>query len=215
MGYKIAIDGPAGSGKSTISKIIAKNNNLLFISTGYFYRSYAYLLQKKNLLNVNWKEQKEFLEKQKIVIKDDELFINDICKTKDIKEDKISRLASDLSIKKEIRDFSKVAQQEIASKNDVILDGRDIGTVVMPDANLKIYLTASIKERSKRIVKELDSLSMKANYLSIWFSIFKRDWKDKHRKIAPLKKAKDAFVVKTNKKNIDQVVDEIQKLIKK
>ena len=215
MGYKIAIDGPAGSGKSTISKIIAKNNNLLFISTGYFYRSYAYLLQKKNLLNANWKEQKEFLEKQKIVIKDDELFINDICKTKDIKEDKISRLASDLSIKKEIRDFSKVAQQEIASKNDVILDGRDIGTVVMPDANLKIYLTASIKERAKRRVKELDSFSMKANYLSIWFSIFKRDWKDKHRKIAPLKKAKDAFVVKTNKKNIDQVVDEIQKLIKK
>ena len=215
MGYKIAIDGPAGSGKSTISKIIAKNNNLSFISTGYFYRSYAYLLQEKNLLNANWKEQKKFLEKQKIVIKDDELFINDICKTKDIKEDKISRLASDLSIKKEIRNFSKVAQQKIASKNDVILDGRDIGTVVMPDANLKIYLTASIKERAKRRVKELDSLNMKANYLSIWFSIFKRDWKDKHRKIAPLKKAKDAFVVKTNKKSINQVVEEIQKLIRK
>lgn len=215
MSYKIAIDGPAGSGKSTISKIIAKNNNILFISTGYFYRSYAYLLKQANLLDVDWEKQKQYLEAQKITIKDDALFINDVDKTKAVKENEISQLASVLATKKEIRDFSKKTQQEIASKNDVILDGRDIGTVVMPDANLKIYLTASISERAKRRVKELKNLNMKANYLTTWFAIYKRDWNDKHRKIAPLKKAKDAIVVKTNNKTIDEVVAEIQKLIKK
>lgn len=215
MGYKIAIDGPAGSGKSTISKIIAKNNNILFISTGYFYRSYAYLLKKENLIEANWEKQKEFLDKQTIDIKDDQLFINNENKTVDVKENEISKLASSLASKKEIREYSKKTQQAIANKYDVILDGRDIGTVIMPDANLKIYLTASIKERTKRRLKELQDLNMKANYLSIWFSIFKRDWNDKHRKVAPLKKAKDAIVLKTDNKTIEQVVKEIENLIKK
>lgn len=215
MGYKVAIDGPAGSGKSTISKIIAKNNQLLFVSTGYFYRAYAYLLNKYNLVDADWEKQKACLDEHEIDLKEDRLLIDNVDLTNEVKTLEISNLASSLAVRNEIREYSKISQQNIANKYDVIMDGRDIGTVIMPDANLKIYLTASISERTKRRIKELKELNQKVSWIKTWIQIYKRDYIDKHRKIAPLKKAKDAIKVNTDNKTIEQVVNEIQQYIKK
>ncbi|WPL39153.1 (d)CMP kinase [Malacoplasma iowae] len=214
MTYKIAIDGPAGSGKSTVSKIIASQYNLTFVSTGYFFRAYALILKNNNKINATADEQLEILNNTTIDIDNDKLFINGIDSTNNIKNSEISELASMLATKKHIREIAKNSQIEIANKKDVIMDGRDIGTVIMPNANVKIYLVASIKERAKRRTKELKQLNEKTSYFKVWFEIFKRDWNDKHRKIAPLKKANDAIVVKTNNKSINDVVTEIAKYIK-
>lgn len=215
MTYKIAIDGPAGSGKSTVSKIIANQQNLTFVSTGYFFRAYALILKNNDKINSSENEQLEIINNHAIDISDDKLFINGVDSTNEIKNSEISELASILATKKRIREIAKEAQKQIAVKKDVIMDGRDIGTVIMPDANLKIYLVASIKERAKRRTKELKELNENTSYIKVWLDIFKRDWNDKHRKIAPLKKASDAIVVKTNNKSINDVVDEITNYIKR
>lgn len=215
MTYKIAIDGPAGSGKSTVSKIIANQQNLTFVSTGYFFRAYALILKNNNKINSSENEQLEIINNHAIDISDDKLFINGVDSTNEIKNSEISELASILATKKHIREIAKEAQKQIAVKKDVIMDGRDIGTVIMPDANLKIYLVASIKERAKRRTKELKELNENTSYIKVWLDIFKRDWNDKHRKIAPLKKASDAIVVKTNNKSINDVVAEITNYIKR
>lgn len=215
MTYKIAIDGPAGSGKSTVSKIIANQQNLTFVSTGYFFRAYALILKNNDKINSSENEQLEIINNHAIDISDDKLFINGVDSTNEIKNSEISELASILATKKHIREMAKEAQKQIAVKKDVIMDGRDIGTVIMPDANLKIYLVASIKERAKRRTKELKELNENTSYIKVWLDIFKRDWNDKHRKIAPLKKASDAIVVKTNNKSINDVVAEITNYIKR
>ncbi len=215
MTYKIAIDGPAGSGKSTVSKIIANQQNLTFVSTGYFFRAYALILKNNDKINSSENEQLEIINNHAIDISDDKLFINGVDSTNEIKNSEISELASILATKKRIREIAKEAQKQIAVKKDVIMDGRDIGTVIMPDANLKIYLVASIKERAKRRTKELKELNENTSYIKVWLDIFKRDWNDKHRKIAPLKKASDAIVVKTNNKSINDVVAEITNYIKR
>lgn len=215
MTYKIAIDGPAGSGKSTVSKIIANQQNLTFVSTGYFFRAYALILKNNDKINSSENEQLEVINNHAIDISDDKLFINGVDSTNEIKNSEISELASILATKKRIREIAKEAQKQIAVKKDVIMDGRDIGTVIMPDANLKIYLVASIKERAKRRTKELKELNENTSYIKVWLDIFKRDWNDKHRKIAPLKKASDAIVVKTNNKSINDVVAEITNYIKR
>lgn len=209
MSYKIAIDGPAGSGKSTVSKIIAERYNLYFISTGYFFRAYALILRNNNLLNADVEAQIDCLNKHSIDIVDNKLFINKKDLTIEAKTEQISDFASELATKKEIRDYSKKTQSIIANNKDVIMDGRDIGTVIMPDANLKIFLIASIKERAHRRLKELKELNIEETYWKVWIDIFKRDWNDKHRKVAPLKKANDAIVVNTDNKTIEQVVEEI------
>lgn len=215
MTYKIAIDGPAGSGKSTVSKIIANQQNLTFVSTGYFFRAYALILKNNDKINSSENEQLEIINNHAIDISDDKLFINGVDSTNEIKNSEISELASILATKKHIREIAKEAQKQIAVKKDVIMDGRDIGTVIMPDANLKIYLVASIKERAKRRTKELKELNENTSYIKVWLDIFKRDWNDKHRKIAPLKKASNAIVVKTNNKSINDVVAEITNYIKR
>lgn len=215
MTYKIAIDGPAGSGKSTVSKIIANEQNLTFVSTGYFFRAYALILKNNDKINSSENEQLEIINNHAIDISDDKLFINGVDSTNEIKNSEISELASILATKKRIREIAKEAQKQIAVKKDVIMDGRDIGTVIMPDANLKIYLVASIKERAKRRTEELKELNENTSYIKVWLDIFKRDWNDKHRKIAPLKKASDAIVVKTNNKSINDVVAEITNYIKR
>lgn len=215
MTYKIAIDGPAGSGKSTVSKIIANQQNLTFVSTGYFFRAYALILKNNDKINSSENEQLEIINNHAIDISDDKLFINGVDSTNEIKNSEISELASILATKKHIREIAKEAQKQIAVKKDVIMDGRDIGTVIIPDANLKIYLVASIKERAKRRTKELKELNENTSYIKVWLDIFKRDWNDKHRKIAPLKKASNAIVVKTNNKSINDVVAEITNYIKR
>ena len=215
MAYKLAIDGPAGSGKSTIAKILAENNNLTFFSTGFLFRAFALILIENNFLNQSEIEIVELLKKNKISYQNGRLLVNDVCVDQNIKTEKISSLASSLATKKNIRNLYNEIVQKMIMELDVVLEGRDIGTIIIPNANLKIYLTASIIERAKRRKKEFDDLKIKSNFLKIWFNIFWRDFKDKHRKIAPLKKAKDAIVIRTNNKSINTVVNEIQQYIKK
>lgn len=213
MFYKIAIDGPAGSGKSTVAKIIANNNNLTFFSTGYLFRAYALILRNNNLLESTPDEIISFLRKRLIELKNDKLFIDGNDFTNESKTEQISSFASELATKDYIRSFYNQTIHNMVEKMSVIIDGRDIGTIILPNANLKIFLTASITERAKRRTRELNNLNKKSSFIKVWFDIFKRDWSDKHRKIAPLKKAKDAIKIKTNNKTIQQVVDEIQKYI--
>lgn len=213
MYYKIAIDGPAGSGKSTVAKIIANNNNLTFISTGYLFRAYALILRNNNLLESTPDEVISFLRKRLIELKDEKLIIDGNDFTNESKTEQISHFASELATKDYIRSFYNQTIHNMVEKMSVIIDGRDIGTIILPNANLKIFLTASITERAKRRTRELNALNKKSSFIKVWFDIFKRDWSDKHRKIAPLKKAKDAIKIKTNNKTIQQVVDEIQKYI--
>lgn len=214
MYYKIAIDGPAGSGKSTVAKIIANNNGLIFFSTGYLFRAYALILRNNNLLESTPDEIISFLRKRSIELKDEKLIIDGNDFTNESKTEQISFFASELATKDYIRSFYNQTIHNMVEKMNVIIDGRDIGTIILPNADLKIFLTASITERAKRRTKELIALNKNSNFLKVWFDIFKRDWTDKHRKIAPLRKAKDAIKIKTNNKTIQQVVDEIQKYIK-
>lgn len=215
MSYKIAIDGPSASGKSTISKIIASNNDLLFISTGFIFRSFALLLKERNMLNSKLEQQILFLEQQKIELIDFKVYINGIDETNKLNNDEISLIASKISSIPEIRELFKKIQKLISNKQDVVMDGRDIGTVVLPDANLKIFLIASSFKRAKRRYQEFKLIHIKKNFFLIWISLIIRDWKDKHRKISPLKKADDAIVINSSHKTIDQVVKEIQDRIER
>lgn len=215
MSYKIAIDGPSASGKSTISKIIASNNDLLFISTGFIFRSFALLLKERNMLNSKLEQQILFLEQQKIELIDFKVYINGIDETSKLNNDEISLIASKISSIPEIRELFKKIQKLISNKQDVVMDGRDIGTVVLPNANLKIFLIASSFKRAKRRYQEFKLIHIKKNFFLIWISLIIRDWKDKHRKISPLKKADDAIVINSSHKTIDQVVKEIQDRIER
>lgn len=215
MSYKIAIDGPSASGKSTISKIIANDNNLLFLSTGFIFRAFALLLKENNLLNSSIKEKILFLEKQNIKFIDSKVIINGVDETTKLSSDEISLISSKISSIPEIRELFKKIQQLISENHDVVMDGRDIGTVVLPDANLKIFLTASSFNRAKRRYREFTKNHIKKNFFLIWLRLIKRDWQDKHRKISPLKKASDAIVINSSNKTIHQVVKEIQSRIER
>lgn len=211
MAYQIAIDGPAGSGKSTIAKIIAKNNNLTFLSTGYLFRTYALIAIKNNLNENNLDELITIIKNNQLIIKENKMFLNDNDVTEDIKNEKISILASLLAAQPKIRELYNSHVKSNIVDLDVILDGRDIGTVIIPNANLKIYLTASIYQRAKRRQKEYAAPFN--SFIKLFFSVLKRDLNDKYRKVSPLKKSADAIIINTDNKTIEQIVDKIQRLI--
>lgn len=217
MTYKIAVDGTAGSGKSTICKLIAERLGFIFVSTGGFYRSYAYILKNKNLINANIEEQIDELKKHSIDVIGDIFYIDNINMKNELRDEEISKLASFLAQKEHIRNYAKNDQIEIGKKYEkVIMDGRDIGTEIMPNANLKFYFSSSLYERAKRRQKELFVISnISEPFIKILIDMFKRDWKDKHRKSSPLKKAKNSIKINTSKKSIDEVYDEVVKYIGK
>lgn len=218
MSVKIAVDGTAGSGKSTICKLISERLGFVFISTGGFYRSYAYILKKKNLINANKEEQIDELKKHTIEIEGDVFFIDKKNVREQLRDEEISNLASFLAQKEYIREYAKNDQIEFGKKYDnVIMDGRDIGTEIMPDANFKFYFYSSLYERAKRRKKEIDLLNKSENnsFWKIYIDIYKRDWTDKHRKTAPLKRAKDAIKINTSKKSIEEVYKTIVSYIGK
>lgn len=214
MSYIIAIDGPSSSGKSTISKILSKKFNLFFISSGKYYRCLTYLYNHGNFNRVDEKFIDE-ARSSKITITDDKVFLNDIDVTNEITDDMISNNISLISNDKNIREIVNDKIRFFAKDNDVIMDGRDIGTVVFPNANLKIYLTASSVVRSKRRKLELENLNKNVSFISIWLSIIRRDYKDKHRKVAPLKKAKDSIVISSTKYSINEIVEKISHFIER
>lgn len=205
----IAVDGPAGAGKSTVSKIVAEKLNFTYIDTGAMYRAVGLKvfesgqsLTEKFLAEVTEKIEIELDEAGKIFLDGEDV-------TKKIRTPEISRLASDVSkfgfVRKKLTDL----QRKMAAKGSVIMDGRDIGTEVLPNADLKIFLTASIEERAKRRFDELKAKGQAVELAEIEKEIAARDKQDSERKIAPLKKADDAILLDTTNLTIEEVVDKI------
>lgn len=215
---QVAIDGPAGSGKSTVCKMIAEKYGLTYVDTGAMYRSIAWiakntgydgLVEKTNAVEFIFEENGKVIK-----IKFDD---NIIDLTTEIRTPEISSLVSNVAKDAEIREILVKKQQEYAKGKDVIMEGRDIASVVLPNAELKIFLTANDEERAKRRYKELEASSIedKPTYEEVLNSIKKRDLVDSTRDTSPLTQVKDAILLDTTNLTLEEVSDKIGEMIKK
>ena len=213
----IAIDGPAGSGKSTIAKLIAKDIGLVYLDTGAMYRLVTLKALNEGILG-NGKlsdlgKIKKLLDNLNIDIKENGFYLDDVDVSEEIRKPIISENVSDIAAIREVREKMLDLQRKFSKSKNVILDGRDIGTVVFPNADLKIFLVADAKERAKRRYKELVEKGENVEIEEIYDNILKRDKIDSTRRESPLKKAKDAVEVDTTFKSIKEVKNEILKMI--
>ena len=216
--YSIAIDGPAGAGKSTIARRLAKELGYYYVDTGAIYRTVAYFL---DLLGVSPKDVDgvtRYIDELTVEIEYDEdgkqhMLMNGMDVTDDIRTQDISQKASLVSAHAVVREVLLDMQREVARKHNVIMDGRDIGTVVLPKANVKIYLTASAEVRAERRYKEMLEKGQKANLQQVLKDIQQRDYQDTHRDIAPLKMARDSIKVDTSDMDLEQVTAAIKKIV--
>ncbi|RHM60614.1 MULTISPECIES: (d)CMP kinase [Coprobacillaceae] len=212
----IAIDGPSAAGKSTIAKMVAKKKNYIYIDTGAMYRSVAlYCLNHHIDLNDEG-EIKKHLENIHIKMdQNNHIYLNDEDVSETIRQDEVSLAASKVSIHPSVRSFLVEQQRNMAASKNVILDGRDIGTVVLPQASLKIYQIASVETRALRRFKENKERGMDVDLETIKKEIEERDYQDMHREVSPLKKADDAIEIDTSDLSLDEVVEQVLKLINK
>lgn len=213
MNWRIAIDGPAGAGKSTISKKVAEILGFEYIDTGAMYRA---VTLKALALNINLHDEEEykFLEETRIDFRNQRLFLDDKDVSDEIRSLEVSNNVSLVSSFGYVREKMVSLQRELAKDKNVIMDGRDIGTVVLPDAELKIFLNADITERARRRLKERLENNLPTQTLEETIEEIKeRDRKDSNREISPLQKAADAIEIDTSKLNVDEVVEEIIKLV--
>ena len=216
----IAIDGPAGAGKSTIAKRLAKELGYYYVDTGAIYRTVAYFM---DLLDVSPKDVdgvSRYIDELTIEIEYDEdglqhMIMNGMDVTDDIRTPEISQKSSLVSAHAVVRDMLLDMQRDVAKKHNVIMDGRDIGTVVLPRANVKIFLTASAEVRAQRRCAELQAKGSKDSYEKVLAEIKKRDHQDSTREIAPLKQAKDAILVDTSEMDVEAAVSAIRDIVAK
>lgn len=213
----IAIDGPAGSGKSTIARLIAKDKGLIYLDTGAMYRLVTLKALNKGILgnnDLNYLEEiKKLLDNLNIDIKENGFYLDNVDVSEEIRKPIVSENVSDVASIREVREKMVDLQRKFSESKNVILDGRDIGTVVFPNADLKIFLIADAKERAKRRYKELVEKGENVEIEEIYENILKRDKIDSTRKESPLKKAEDAIEVDTTSKNIEEVKNEILRMI--
>lgn len=214
----VAIDGPAGAGKSTIAKAVSKKLGFIYVDTGALYRTIGL-----KFINDGYDEDlncdiDKILEGVKVDIKfvdgEQRVYLNGEDVSGLIRTPKASLMASAVSAKPQVRAFLLEMQRSLARENNVIMDGRDIGTVVLPDATVKIFLTASAKERANRRCKELIEKGMDVNYEDVLRDIEKRDYNDSHRAIAPLKPAEDSVIADTSDCTLEQSIELILSIIK-
>ena len=218
--YSIAIDGPAGAGKSTIAKRLAKELGYHYVDTGAIYRTVAYFLDMWGVSPKDIDGVTRYIDELTIGIEYDEegvqhMIMNGMDVTGEIRTQDISQKASLVSAHAIVRDMLLDMQRDVAKQYNVIMDGRDIGTVVLPKADVKIFLTASAEIRAKRRTDELNAKGQKANYDQILKEIQQRDYQDTHREVAPLKMARDSIKLDTSDLNIDQVVAEMKAIVGK
>ena len=216
--YSIAIDGPAGAGKSTIARALAKELGYYYVDTGAIYRTVAYFL---DLLGVSPKDVdgvERYLDELTVEIEYDEtgkqhMIMNGMDVSDDIRTQDISQKASLVSAHGIVRDMLLDMQRDVAKKHNVIMDGRDIGTVVLPRATVKIFLTASPEVRAQRRLDEMLAKGQQCNFQQVLADIQKRDHQDSTRPIAPLKQAKDAVLLDTSDLDIDGVIAAMKKIV--
>ena len=216
----IAIDGPAGAGKSTIARRLARELGYRYVDTGAIYRTVAYFFDLWGVAPKDIDGITRYIDELNVAIEYDEegvqhMLMNGIDVTEDIRTQEISQKASLVSAHAIVRDMLLDMQQDVAKKHDVIMDGRDIGTVVLPKATVKIFLTASAEVRAKRRTEELQAKGQKANYAQILKEIQQRDYQDTHREVAPLKMCRDSIKVDTSEMNIDEAVAAIREIVEK
>ncbi len=214
----IAIDGPAGAGKSTIAKAVAKQLEYIYVDTGALYRSIALNAINSGTNTDNEAEINELLSNTKVEIKfidgEQRVFLNSQDVSDKIRTTEVSMMASKVSAIAAVRDFLLELQRGLARENNVIMDGRDIGTVVLPQAQVKIFLTASAQCRAKRRYKDyLAAGNTKESYEQILADIQQRDYNDSHRAVAPLKPAEDSVIVDTSDDTLEQSVEKIMAVV--
>ena len=218
--YSIAIDGPAGAGKSTIAKRLAKELGYRYVDTGAIYRTVAYFMDLWGVSPKDVDGVERYIDELTIGIEYDEdglqhMIMNGMDVTADIRTQDISQKASLVSAHACVREVLLDMQRDVAKEYNVIMDGRDIGTVVLPKANVKIFLTASAEVRAKRRTEELLAKGQKANYNQILKEIQQRDYQDTHREVAPLKMCRDSVKLDTSDLDIDGVIAAMKDIIEK
>lgn len=213
MGYSIAIDGPAGAGKSTIAKKVAKEKGFIYVDTGAMYRTMALFLLRKGVTREQTEQIPDICKEAEITIeyRDGEqvvlLFgenVNGLIRTEEV-----GNMASVSSAVPAVREKLLQLQQQLAETNDVVMDGRDIGTKVLPNADVKVYLTASVECRAKRRFDELKAKGEECDLVKIAQDIKERDHRDMTREVSPLKKAEDAVEIDSSEMGIEEVTDAI------
>ncbi|MBP5772504.1 MAG: (d)CMP kinase [Eubacterium sp.] len=211
--YNIAIDGPAGAGKSTIAKIVAKELGFIYVDTGAMYRTLALACFRDGIDTTD--EEAVVAKCQSVEVTlgyedgTQKVYLNGEDVSTEIRQEEIGNLTSAIAVYSGVRKILVALQQDLASKNNVVMDGRDIGTAVLPNADLKIYLTASVKTRAKRRYDELVEKGQDCDLEEIEKDIEDRDYRDMNREVSPLTQADDAVLVDSSDMTIDEVVAKI------
>ena len=218
MGYNVAIDGPAGAGKSTIAKLVAKKKGYIYVDTGAMYRGLAIHFLDQGIHAQETDKVIKACQNAQVTIRYEEgvqqVYLNGKNITSRLREEEVGNMASVTSAIPEVRAKLLELQQNLAHTQDVIMDGRDIGTCVLPNADVKVFLTASVETRAKRRYQELQEKGIACDLEEIKSDIQERDHRDMTREIAPLKQAEDAYLVDSSDLTIDEVVDAIVELCK-
>lgn len=209
----VAIDGPAGSGKGTVAKILADKCNLVYIDTGAMYRAIAYAMLQNNIDLTEEDKIVELARNSKIDFIDGKTYLNGIDVSKEIRTMEVTNIVSPMSSIVKLRAILVELQQAMAKEYDVIMEGRDITTVVLPEANYKFYLDATVEERARRRFKENQEKGIESSYEEILDNIQKRDYNDMHKEVGSLTRTEDAVYIDSTNLSIDEVVEQMKKII--
>nr|WP_296265508.1 (d)CMP kinase [uncultured Merdimonas sp.] len=216
MGYKVAIDGPAGAGKSTIARLAAEELGFVYVDTGAMYRGLAVFFLDRGISPMEPEKMEEACKEAQVTIRyedgSQQVYLNGTNITGRLREEAVGNMASRCAAVPAVRKKLLELQRKLAEDADVIMDGRDIGTCVLPDADVKVFLTASVETRAMRRYRELEEKGERAVLEEIMADIKERDERDSNRKIAPLKKAQDAVLVDSSDMTIPEVVQTIVSL---
>ena len=207
MSFIVAIDGPAGAGKSTIAKLVGKKFDLMYINTGAMYRAVALMAERNDVKPEEVEKLVKLVDTMEMHFENDDLILNGVNVQEEITMPEISAIVSNYASIPEVRAKLVELQRNMSEKYDVIMDGRDIGTVVLKDSKFKFFLTASAEERANRRYKELTERGLEVNYDEILSEIIRRDTIDSTREVDPLRKADDAIEIDSSNYNINEVTE--------